>query len=102
MTLELRDWDMAEHLRDDEDIAAYLGFVFSQDDTGEMRRALGHVARARGLTQLAEQAGITRAGLRRALGENGNPSFDTIHAILKALRFKLSVLPIDDEARAAA
>ena len=91
MTIETVRWDITEHLGTDERIAAYLEAVFEDGDPAEIRDALGNVARARGMTAVAEKAGITRAGLYKALGENGNPSFDTVMAIVKALGVRLSV-----------
>jgi probable addiction module antidote protein len=91
MAVTTTRWDITEHLGTDEEIAAYLEAVFEGGDAKEIRDALGHVARARGMTAVAEKAGITRAGLYKALGENGNPSFDTIMAIVKALGVRLAV-----------
>jgi len=91
MPITTTRWDITEHLGTDEEIAAYLEAVFAGGDANEIRDALGHVARARGMTAVAEKAGITRAGLYKALGETGNPSFDTILAIVKALGVRLAV-----------
>lgn len=93
MIRETTKWDMADVLDSDEAIAAYLEAVFEDGDADEMRRALGHVARARGIADLADAAGITRSGLYKALGEDGNPSFATVAALLKALGVRLAVLP---------
>lgn len=93
MTLETTRWDVTEFLESDAAIAAYLDAVFDEGDTDEMRDALRHVARAKGMAELAKAAGITRAGLYKALGEDGNPSFATIVAIMKALGVKLAAKP---------
>ncbi|MGQ0660968.1 addiction module antidote protein [Sphingosinicella sp.] len=93
MTLETTQWDITEFLADDAAVAAYLDAVFEAGDPDEMRDALRHVARARGMTELARAAGITRAGLYKALGESGNPSFATMIAIMKALGVKLAAKP---------
>jgi probable addiction module antidote protein len=93
MGIETTRWDITEFLDSEEAIAAYLDAVFEVGDPEEMRDALGHVARARGMSDLAQAAGITRAGLYKALGENGNPSFATVAALLKALGVRLAVLP---------
>lgn len=77
MTLETTRWDVTEFLDSDAAVAAYLDAVFEAGDPDEMRDALRHVARARGMAELAKAAGITRAGLYKALGEDGNPSFAT-------------------------
>lgn len=94
MTLETTPWDVTEFLATDAAIAAYLDAVFEAGDPDEMRDALRHVARARGMSELARAAGITRAGLYKALGENGNPSFATMVAIMRALGVKLAAKPV--------
>ena len=86
-------WDITEFLDSEETIAAYLGAVFEDGSSDEIRDALGHVARARGMTDLAQAAGVTRTGLYKALGEKGNPSFALIHALLNGLGVKLSITP---------
>ena len=93
MTLETTRWDVTEFLDGEAAIAAYLDAVFEAGDPDEMRDALRHVARAKGMAELAKAAGITRAGLYKALSEDGNPSFATIVAVLKALGVKLSTKP---------
>jgi len=91
MALKTTRWDIAEHLDSDEAIAAYLDAVFEEGDGAEIRDAIAHVARARGMTDVAGKAGLSRAGLYKALGESGNPSFATVSAILKALGVRLTV-----------
>ncbi|WP_430386446.1 addiction module antidote protein [Blastomonas fulva] len=93
MAIETTRWDIADFLVDDSAIAAYLDAVFADGDMDEMRDALAHVARAKGMTDLAQAAGITRGGLYKALGENGNPSFATVAALLNAMGVRLSVAP---------
>lgn len=89
--IETRPWDIAEHLDSEEMIAAYLSVVFQDGDAAEIRDALGHVARAKGMSGIAAQAGITREALYRALGKDGNPTLDTLLGVVKALGVKLSV-----------
>ena len=91
MNIETTRWDITEHLGTAAEVKAYLEAVFEDSDPDEVRRALGHVARARGMTEVAQGAGITRAGLYKALGEGGNPSFATVAAIAKAVGLKLTV-----------
>ncbi len=91
MSVSTRRWDISEHLDSEAAIAAYLETVFEEGETDEIRRALGHVAKARGMSDVAEKAGITRSGLYKALGDGGNPSFATITAVLKALGVRLTV-----------
>lgn len=91
MTLETTRWDIAEHLDSAEAIAAYLDAVLEAGDPDELRDAIAHVARARGMTEIANKSGVSRAGLYKALGADGNPSLATMAAILKALGVRLAV-----------
>ncbi|TXI87777.1 MAG: putative addiction module antidote protein [Cupriavidus sp.] len=84
-------WDVAEHLDNDEAIAAYLDAALEEGDPALIKAAIADVARARGMTEVAEKAGITRAGLYKALADTGNPSFSTISAVMKALGVRLAV-----------
>ena len=87
---ELPDFDLAEHLKTDEDIATYLSIVLEDDDSSELMHALGVVARARGMTEVARAAGLTREALYKALRPNSHPRFDTIARVCRALGLKLS------------
>lgn len=86
-------WDAADYLETEADIAAYLNAAFEDGDTSVIAAALGDVARAKGMTQLAKETGITRDGLYKALSPTGNPSFDTVQKILRAFGPKLDVAP---------
>ena len=86
-------WDAADYLDTEADIAAYLNAAFEDGDTSVIAAALGDVARAKGMTQLAKETGITRDGLYKALSPTGNPSFDTVQKILRAFGLKLDVAP---------
>lgn len=86
-------WDAADYLETEADIAAYLNAAFEDGDTSVIAAALGDVARAKGMTQLAKETGITRDGLYKALSPTGNPSFDTVQKILRAFGLKLDVAP---------
>ncbi len=94
MSVKTVPWDITEHLQSEEDIAAYLDAVFEAGDPDEIRDALGHAARARGMTDIAQSVGISRSGLYKALSDGGNPSFETVTALLKALGVRLSISPI--------
>jgi probable addiction module antidote protein len=89
--LALHAWDSAEHLKTEEDIAAYLDACFEEagDDAAFIARALGTVARARGMTRLAHDAGMGRESLYKALSGEGNPSFATILKVAKALGVRI-------------
>lgn len=84
-------YDVAEHLRTPEEMAAYLDAWLEEapDDAAGIARALGDIARAKGMTQVAKDAGLSRESLYRALSAEGNPSFATILKVAKALRLKL-------------
>jgi probable addiction module antidote protein len=78
-------WDAADYLKTPEDIAAYLEASAEENDPVQMTLAPGAVARARNLSQLARDAGMTREGLYKALSEDGDPSFATVTRIARAL-----------------
>jgi probable addiction module antidote protein len=84
-------YDAAEFLETDEDIVAYLNAALEDGDPSLLAAALGDVARARGMTQLARETGITRDGLYKALSPSGNPSFATVQKVVRALGYKLDV-----------
>ena len=84
-------YDVAEQLRTPEEMAAYLDAWFEEapDDAAGIARALGDIARARGMTQVARDAGLSRESLYKALSEDGNPSFATILKVARALGVRL-------------
>jgi len=84
---------MAEQLRDEQDIAAYLTLVLEEGDPGELAHALGVIARARGMTQIAAEAGMGREALYKALRADASPRFETILKVMHALGLRLSVQP---------
>lgn len=86
-----KKWDASEHLETEADIAAYLNAALEDGDTSVIAAALGDIARAKGMTQLAKETGITRDGLYKALSPTGNPSFDTVQKVIKAFGLKLDV-----------
>lgn len=88
-TSDLPDFDMAEHLKNEDDIAAYLTLVIEEGDASELAHALGIAARARGMSQIAEQSGLTREALYKALRPNAHPRFDTINRVCAALGVRL-------------
>jgi len=84
-------YDVAEHLRTSEEIAAYLDAWLEEapDDVSGIARALGDIARAKGMSQVAKDAGLSRESLYRALSQDGNPSFATILKVARALGVRL-------------
>lgn len=89
--MKLNDFDITKYLDSPEAIAEYLDQVLAGGDPAEIRRAIAHVAKAQGMTDIALKSGVTRAGLYKALDENGNPSFALMGNVLKALGVRLSV-----------
>lgn len=86
----IKPFDAAEYLRDEEDIAEYLNAAAEDGDPATMAQALGVVARAQGMAQLARDTGITREGLYKALSPGGNPSFATVAKVAEALGFSMA------------
>ena len=88
-------WDVQDHLRTPEDCALYLEAVLEEagDDPAFIAKALGDVARARGMAQTAREAGLSSEGLYKALSPDGNPSFATVLKVLGALGLRLHVTP---------
>ena len=86
-------YDTADYLRNEEEIAAYLDAVMEDGDPSLIAAALGDVARARNISKLARDTGMSREGIYRALSGEGNPSFATILKIADALVLRLSFRP---------
>jgi len=93
--LKTSTYDVAEHLRTPEEMAAYLDAWLEEapDDVSGIARALGDIARAKGMSQVAKEAGLSRESLYRALSENGNPSFATVLKVARALGVRLHAQP---------
>jgi len=84
-------YDVAEQLRTPDEMAAYLDAWLAEapDDAVGIARALGDIARAKGMSQVARDTGLSRESLYKALSENGNPSFATVLKVAKALGLRL-------------
>jgi probable addiction module antidote protein len=91
MTVKITRWDAAETLETKEDIAAYLDAVLDDGDPDLLKAALGDIARAKGMTEIAKASGLGRANLYKALSPNGNPEFATVARVLRALGLRLAV-----------
>ena len=89
-------YDVAEHLRTPEEIAAYLeaSFEESNGDAAFVAKALGDIARAKGMTQVARDAGLSRENLYKSLSGERTPGFDTILKVVQALGLKLHASPL--------
>jgi probable addiction module antidote protein len=82
-------WDPAEHLKSEEDMAAYLEAALEEGDPALVAAALGDIARAKGMTALARDTGLARESLYKALSPTGNPELATIMRVVEALGLKL-------------
>ncbi len=91
---DLKTFDMAEYLDSEQAIAEYLSIVMEDGTPALLVAALGDVARARGMTQLARDTGLAREALYRSLSADGNPSFASVTKVLRALGVKLVPQPI--------
>ncbi|UFZ03235.1 putative addiction module antidote protein [Bradyrhizobium ontarionense] len=99
---KLKKFDAAEHLRTAAARAEYLNIVLADGDPTEVRDALNLVARAQGMSQVAKAAGVTREGLYKTLGENGNPEFATVLRIIAAMGIRLTAEPARAKPKAKA
>ena len=92
-------FDVVEYLDSDEMIAEYLTAALEENDPAFFNIALGNVARARGLTQIANETGLSRMGLYKSFSENGNPTLSSLQKIFAALNMKLTVTPATPQKR---
>jgi len=89
--IKTTQWDAAEHLKTDEDIAAYLEAVLEDGNSTLIAAALGDIARAKGMSKIAKKAGLGRESLYKALSQEGNPEFATVLKVIRSLGLKLRV-----------
>jgi probable addiction module antidote protein len=93
MAIKTYRWDSSKYLETSEDIAGYIEAIFEDaaetNDYSLLPHALGVVARARGMTEIARETGLSRESLYKALSEEGNPSFATVMKVLQALSIEL-------------
>ena len=90
---DLPDFDITEHLEDDQAIAEYLTCVLEDGDPDLLVAALGDVARARGMTEIARESGLAREALYRALRAGASPRFDTVMRVMRALGLNMVAMP---------
>ena len=92
--MKTRPFDMVNYLSSEEDIQEYLSQVLEDGEPAELAAALGDIARARGMTQLAKDTGLSRESLYKSLSGERAPSSDTLFKVMRALGFKLTVQPM--------
>ena len=90
---KITPYDTADYLKTDEDIAAYLEAVMEDGDPQMFAVALGNILRARNVSQVARETGLTREGLYKAFSDEGNPSFATVSKVSQALGLRILVVP---------
>ena len=95
MSLKTTRFDSADYLDSDEAILAYFEEALDTDDPAFIMQALGTIARARGMSQIAKDTGLSRESLYKALSADGNPEFSTVIRVMKALGLRLSVANAD-------
>jgi probable addiction module antidote protein len=93
MAIETFPYDTAEFLDTPERVAAYLKLVFEEGDPDEIKHALGVVARAKGMTKIANETGLTREALYKALHADGDPKLSTFLAVMRALGMRVVAKP---------
>lgn len=92
--IKTRKWDPVRYLKTEEDIVTYLEAALEDGEPSLVAAALGDIARARGMTQLARETGLGRESLYKALSPTGNPEFSTIMKVVGALGLKLHASPV--------
>lgn len=96
-----KPFDAAKYLDNDEAIAAYITEALLTDDLDMVTHAIGVAAKARGMTRIAEETGLSRESLYKALSGDGNPQFETIFRVLTALGLRLRAEPVQPDRHAA-
>ena len=89
--MELKKFDVVDFLDDDEALIEYLNVALEEKDPAYFTKALGNVARAKGMTSISEASGLGRQSLYRALSGDGNPRIDTLFKVLDTLNLRLAV-----------
>ncbi len=100
--LKTTRWDMSEYLTTDAHIAAYLAAAFEEGDPAAIVQAVGNVARAKGMSEVAETAGVSRTSLYKALSDDARPEFATVMKVITALGVQLHATPVKMAAKAGA
>jgi len=92
--METSKFDIADYLDSNEMIAEYLNTVLEEGNDTDVITAIGHIAKAIGMTKIAEETGMSRSSLYKALSEGAKPQFETIMKVLKAIGGQIRVTPV--------
>ena len=94
MTVKVKTWNAAEHLKSPEDMAAYIEGALEDGDIALIAAALGDIARAQGMSKIARKSGLGRESLYKTLSKEGNPELATVLRVCNAVGLKLKAVPI--------
>ena len=89
-------FDISDYLDNKETITEYLNTVLEEGDTQDVITAIGHIAKAVGMTKIAEESGLSRSSLYKALSDGAKPQFDTVLKVLRAIGGKIQISPISE------
>jgi probable addiction module antidote protein len=92
--MKVSKFDIADYLDSNEMIAEYLNTVLEEGDNSDVITAIGHIAKAIGMTKIAEETGLSRTSLYKALSDGAKPQFETIMKVLKAIGGQIKISPI--------
>lgn len=92
--METTKFDIADYLDNNEMIAEYLNTALAEGNASDMIIAIGHVAKAIGMTKIAEETGLSRPSLYKALSEGSKPQFETIMKVLRAVGGQVTIAPV--------
>lgn len=98
MSIETLPFEFADELQDDQAVAIYLDEALASGDPAYFAHALGKIAKARGMSGVAREAGLSRGSLYGALSESGNPTIATLMQVMKSLGLRLATAPLDKAA----
>ncbi len=90
---ELKQFDILDHIKTEEDMKMYLQICIEEDGIKGFQHALGVIAKAKGMNEIAKETGLSRQNLYKSLSENANPRVDTLEKVAKALGMKLIAVP---------
>ncbi|WP_395828054.1 addiction module antidote protein [Elstera sp.] len=94
MAIDTTPWDVTEYLGSEEAIAHFLEAILEENDPSLLAAALGDIAKAQGMTQIARDAGLSRESLYKALSKDGNPELGTVMRVMKVMGLRLSAMPV--------